>query len=474
MLVYTEFGGVLRGVQRYGEGQSALPPILLAYVNGNHYLNLIPADGVPHDALRHPRHPGVLQGSSGTWDFDTLPTGEQQQQQVERGLERQRGELEQQRLLDQQRQERERQQQEQQCLLDQQRRESEREQEQQQQQQQGQQAQQPQQQQQPPPQQPRPQMLDQQDNHLSFEERLRARHIHHAVPSLLRPGHNMSSDTMLRNFVDLLGATDDPAAAPGVNEAYRNEVLWYTQHASRWIDPTLSMYATPPNSTPPLRPVQPGLPAWRELTPVERQARQNLVAAFRRFNTVLSPAEVSDIIDGDGIIFAGYAVHINENGFIYPLSNSRETGLARSQVPEELFRHSLGRFARLDISRRAGHWERWRKYGVSREEQAEMDEIAQLVVASGFHVTIAMGEQASQTLLRKWTTTCPLSGFESSGPCYLCLILQSVNCKRRGCVRLGPLIGHSSLPILTTQATRSGAWWAAARRRRMPPSWITL
>ena len=184
----------------------------------------------------------------------------------------------------------------------------------------------------------------------------------------------MSQCPLARNFVDLLGATDDPAAAPGVNEAYRNEVLWYTQHASRWIDPILSMYATPPNSTPPLRPVQPGLPAWRELTPVERQARQNLVAAFRRFNTVLSPAEVSDIIDGDGIIFAGYAVHINENGFIYPLSNSRETGLARSQVPEELFRHSLGRFARLDISRRAGHWERWRKYGVSREEQAEMDE----------------------------------------------------------------------------------------------------
>jgi hypothetical protein len=43
-------------------------------------------------------------------------------------------------------------------------------------------------------------------------------------------------------------------------------------------------------------------------------------------NIVMSPAEVTDIMDGDGIIFAGFAVHANERGFIYPLSNSRETG----------------------------------------------------------------------------------------------------------------------------------------------------
>jgi len=39
--------------------------------------------------------------------------------------------------------------------------------------------------------------------------------------------------------------------------------------------------------------------------------------------------------------------------------------MARSQVPEELFRHYLGRFARIDISPVAGHWERWRVHGVT-------------------------------------------------------------------------------------------------------------
>ena len=187
------------------------------------------------------------------------------------------------------------------------------------------------------------------------------------------------------------------------------------------------------------------------------------MAAFRRLNVVMSPAEVANVIDGDGVIVNGYPVHITDNGYSYPLSNSRETGLARSMVPEELFRHSLGRFARLDISRLAGHWQRWREHGVSAEEQRDMDEIGRLVVASGFHVTIAMGEQASATLGTAFERALsPLPDPTVGG-------LQE-----RGCVRLGPLIGHSSLPILTTQATRSGAWWAAARRRRMPPSWITL
>ena len=168
---------------------------------------------------------------------------------MERGLERQRGELEQQRLLDQQRQERERQQQEQQCLLDQERRESEHEQEQQQQQ--GQQVQQPQQQQQPPPQQPRPQMLDQQDNHLSFEERLRARYRHHAVPSTLRPQYAFSAEQAIATFETILRETDDFTAAPGVNAAYREETMWYTQLASGWIDAMLRVNTDTSQQLPP-------------------------------------------------------------------------------------------------------------------------------------------------------------------------------------------------------------------------------
>jgi hypothetical protein len=113
---------------------------------------------------------------------------------------------------------------------------------------------------------------------------------------------------------------------------------------------------------------------------------------------VMSVQEVANLLDGDGIIVEGFGVHTGSGGYSHPLSNSRETGLARSQLPEELFRHSLGPFARIDISPVVGHRDRWRKDGVSEAEQAAMDEFGRLVVASGFPVTLAMGEQASDTL----------------------------------------------------------------------------
>jgi len=120
-----------------------------------------------------------------------------------------------------------------------------------------------------------------------------------------------------------LRETDDPTAAPGVNATYHEEVLWYSLLSSGWIDAILTLHATPgpttPDSTPALLPVG-GLPAWRELTAGERRARLNLVAAFRRLNVVMSPAEVANVIDGDGVIVNGYPVHITDNGYSYPLS----------------------------------------------------------------------------------------------------------------------------------------------------------
>jgi len=47
-------------------------------------------------------------------------------------------------------------------------------------------------------------MLDQQDSHLSFEERLRARYRHHDVPSTLRPQHAFSAEQAIATFETIL------------------------------------------------------------------------------------------------------------------------------------------------------------------------------------------------------------------------------------------------------------------------------
>ena len=332
----------------------------------------------------------------------SLPsTSEQQEQQIQGGVEQQRRELEQQRLQREQEQRERERQQEQQRLLDQQR-EREREQEQQQQQQQQQRQQVPQRQQQPqqppPQQQPQPQMLDQQDSHLSFEERLRARYRHHDVPSTLRPQHAFSAEQAIATFETILRETDDPTAAPGVNAAYREETMWYTQLASGWIDAMLRVNTDTSQQLPPRdAPLAPaslrGFPEWREPSAAARHHHLELIRLLRSYGVVGSPQEWAALFDGDGILIEGHAVDVGDpNGYTYPLANPRRTGIARSMGPGELIRHSLGRFVRIDLSPIAGHWNRWQLNGGPDEaEAAVMRQIARLVVLSEFPMTFTMG-----------------------------------------------------------------------------------